>query len=134
VAWAAITISGFAFGQPLTVAPGATVEVVNTDAAPHNVTAADGSFETPDLNQDDTATFTAPAAPGRYQFTCTLHPEMTGTLIVAGAGNGNSSSGNGGADRSGGDADGADSQRGGDHGGRQQHSTTAPGRGTSDGY
>ncbi|OLS96347.1 hypothetical protein BJF90_11400 [Pseudonocardia sp. CNS-004] len=55
---------------------------MNTDAAPHNVTASDKSFETPDLNQDETATFTAPSTPGRYEFTCTLHPEMTGTLVV----------------------------------------------------
>jgi plastocyanin len=134
---ATITITGFAFGQPLTVAPGATVEVVNTDAAPHNVTAADGSFETPDLNQDDTATFTAPTEPGRYEFTCTLHPEMTGTLVVeGGAGDRGRSrstepdteSRRGGAGGSGGEHD--DS--------RSQHQTTAPGRadpnGSSDGY
>jgi plastocyanin len=125
---ATIRIAGFAFGQPLTVAPGAKVEVVNTDAAPHNVTAADKSFETPDLQQDDTATFTAPTTPGRYEFSCTLHPEMTGTLVVeAGGGQGRS--------RSSEPATG--SQRGGDHE-NSQHRTTAPGRentgGSSNGY
>jgi plastocyanin len=125
---ATIRIAGFAFGQPLTVAPGAKVEVVNTDAAPHNVTAADGSFETPDLQQDDTATFTAPTAPGRYEFTCTLHPEMTGTLVVEAGG------GEQGRSRSSEPATG--SQRGGDHDNRQ-HQTTAPDRekgSSSDGY
>jgi plastocyanin len=125
-----IRIAGFAFGQPLTVAPGAKVEVVNTDAAPHNVTAADGSFETPDLQQDDTATFTAPTTPGRYEFTCTLHPEMTGTLVVETGG------GEQGRSRSSEPATG--SQRGGDHDSSRQHQTTAPGRentgGSSDGY
>jgi plastocyanin len=125
---ATIRIAGFAFGQPLTVAPGAKVEVVNTDAAPHNVTAADGSFETPDLQQDDTATFNAPTTPGRYEFTCTLHPEMTGTLVVEAGG------GEQGRSRSSEPATG--SQRGGDH--DKQHRTTAPGRentgGSSDGY
>jgi plastocyanin len=145
---ATITISGFAFGQPLTVAPGATVEVVNTDAAPHNVTAADGSFETPDLAQDETATFTAPNAPGRYEFTCTLHPEMAGTLIVEGDAGGSSAgdrAGDQGRTRS--TEPPADSQRGGngantsggDHDrARSQHQTTVPGRenanGSSDGY
>jgi plastocyanin len=130
-AGATITIKGFAFGQPLTVAPGSTVEVVNTDAAPHNVTATDRSFKTANLNQDETATFTAPTTPGRYEFTCTLHPEMTGTLIVeAGAG------GQGGS-RSSEPATG--SQRGGGHDGSGQHQSTAPGRestsgGSSDGY
>jgi plastocyanin len=124
-----ITIKGFSFGQPVTVAPGATVEVVNTDAAPHNVTAADDSFKTANLNQDEKATFKAPTAPGRYEFTCTIHPEMTGTLIVeAGGGQGGS--------RSSEPANG--SQRGGDHNG-SGHQSTGPGRedsggGSSNGY
>ena len=80
-----ITIAGFAFGAELTVRPGSTVRVVNMDAAAHNVTAADGGFATQTLAQGGSATFTAPAAPGRYAFRCTLHPEMTGTLVVAGA-------------------------------------------------
>lgn len=117
---AEITIAGFAFGQPLTVAPGEKVEVVNTDAATHNVTAADGSFETPDLKQGDTATITAPTTPGRYEFSCTLHPEMTGMLIVEGSG---------GQGRS---------RSSGDDGNTRQHQSTAPGRdgtgGSSNGY
>jgi len=131
---ATITIKGFAFGQPLTVAPGTKIEVVNTDAAPHNVTAADGSFKTSNLNQDETATFTAPNTPGRYEFSCTLHPEMTGTLIVEGnggeQGRSRSSEPTGGSQRGGGSS--------GDHNGSQQHQSTAPGRentgGSSDGY
>jgi plastocyanin len=124
-----ITIKGFSFGQPVTVAPGATVEVVNTDAAPHNVTAADQSFKTANLNQDEKATFKAPTTPGRYEFTCTIHPEMTGTLIVEADG------GEGGS-RSSEPATG--SQRGSDHNG-SGHQSTAPGRdktggGSSDGY
>jgi plastocyanin len=132
-----ITIAGFAFGQPLTVAPGATVEVVNSDAAPHNVTAADGSFETPDLAQDEKATFTAPTEPGTYEFTCTLHPEMTGSLVVEGNAAGGSAGDHGRTEPP------ADSKRdgpgantsGGDHNGsRSQHQPTAPGRGSTDGY
>ena len=128
-----ITIAGFAFGQPLTVAPGATVEVVNSDAAPHNVTAADGSFETPDLAQDEKATFTAPTEPGTYEFTCTLHPEMTGSLVVEGKAAGGSA-----GDRGRSTEPRGDSQRdspGADHNGSSsQHQPTAPGRGSSDGY
>jgi plastocyanin len=133
---ATITIAGFAFGQPLTVAPGATVEVVNTDAAPHNVTAADGSFETKNLNQDETATFTAPTKPGRYEFSCTLHPEMTGTLIVEAEG-GDQARSRSSEPATGSQRDGGSS--GGDHDSSRQHQqTTAPGRentgGSSDGY
>ena len=64
--------------------PGATVRVVNTDTASHNVTAADGAFATETLASGASATFTAPATPGRYAFRCTLHPEMSGALVVAG--------------------------------------------------
>jgi plastocyanin len=145
---ATITITGFAFGQPVTVAPGATVEVVNTDAAPHNVTAADGSFETPDLNQDEKATFTAPTAPGRHEFTCTLHPEMTGTLIVEG-GEADSSAGDRGDDKErtrstepNGESKRSDtgSGSGGDHDKAGQHEKATPGQenssshGSSNGY
>jgi plastocyanin len=41
-----ITIQGFQFTGDLTVRPGSTVTVTNADAAPHNVTALDGSFAT----------------------------------------------------------------------------------------
>ncbi len=78
-----ITIADFAFGPELTVQPGATVRVVNTDSASHNVTAADGAFATETLASGASATFTAPATPGRYAFRCTLHPEMSGALVVA---------------------------------------------------
>jgi plastocyanin len=90
---ATITIANFAFGQPITVAPGATVTVRNTDTAPHNVTATDGGFATRNIGQNESVTFTAPTRPGRYAFSCTLHPEMTGTLIVEDA---NGSGGNAG--------------------------------------
>jgi plastocyanin len=133
-----ITIAGFAFGEPLTVAPGTTIKVVNTDAAPHNVTAADGSFETPDLNKGDTANITAPTTPGRYEFTCTLHPEMTGTLLVEGEGDRGGDQGREGSSESSTDSKGSGSS-GGDHKGNGQgHEKTAPSRGTpngsSDGY
>jgi plastocyanin len=81
-----ITISNFAFGGELTVAPGATVTVINKDSAQHNVTATDGSFKTANLKQGESATFTAPTKPGRYAFTCTIHPQMTGALVVGAAG------------------------------------------------
>ena len=136
-AGATITIAGFAFGQAMTVEPGATVEVVNSDAAPHNLTASDGSFETPDLKQDEKATFTAPTTPGRYEFTCTLHPEMTGTLIVEGAGKGGDQGRARSSEPTTGSERGGAGTSGGDHS-RQQHDTTAPSRGdtggSSDGY
>ena len=76
---ASITIENFQFGSALTVKPGATVKVTNKDGAAHNVTSDDGtSFKTPDLGKDESASFTAPNAPGNYKFSCTLHASMSG--------------------------------------------------------
>jgi plastocyanin len=54
-----------AFGEPLTVAPGATITVVSKDF--------DGSEQ---------GTFTAPTQPGEYAFYCKYHLNMKRTLIV----------------------------------------------------
>jgi plastocyanin len=82
-----ITVLNFAYGSPLTVAPGAMITVTNQDAAAHDVVSDDdGKFRTPLLKQGENATFTAPVAPGTYKFSCSVHANMTGigTLIVQG--------------------------------------------------
>ncbi len=71
----------------VTVSAGAEVVLTfeNRSTMPHNLT-----FEAPipaatativDPGASETITFTAPAA-GEYVFVCTLHPGMSGTLIV----------------------------------------------------
>ena len=80
-----ITIQNFSFGAPLTVKPGATITVTNADGAAHDVASDDqGGFRTPLLNQNESATFTAPTQPGTYKFSCTVHAQMQGigTLTV----------------------------------------------------
>jgi plastocyanin len=77
-----ITIAGFAFTGPLTVSPGATVTVMNTDAADHTVTAdSAGTFDV-QAPAGKTVTFTAPTQPGTYDYHCSIHPNMHGKLIV----------------------------------------------------
>jgi plastocyanin len=77
-----ITIQSFAFGAPITVSPGQVLTIVNSDPAPHTVTADDGhSFDTP-VSPGGRATMTAPSAAGRYPFSCVVHPTMHGMLIV----------------------------------------------------
>ena len=79
---ATITISGMKFGEPVTVAPGATIEVVNEDSAEHSVTSqTEGQFDT-HVDGGAKKTFTAPTQPGEYPFYCVYHPNMKGTLIV----------------------------------------------------
>jgi plastocyanin len=78
-----ITISGMAFGDPLTVSPGATITIVNKDTVEHSVTAdPKGPFST-DVDGGEQKTFTAPTQPGTYPFVCKYHPNMKGTLTVA---------------------------------------------------
>ena len=77
-----ITISDFKFGAPLTVKPGASVTVVNSDSAEHTVTADSGSAFNAEVSGKGTTTFTAPTQPGTYAFHCTYHPTMHGQLTV----------------------------------------------------
>ena len=77
-----ITIGDFKFGDPLTVRPGATVTVVNSDGAEHTVTADSGSAFNAEVSGKGTTTFTAPTQPGTYAFHCTYHPMMHGRLTV----------------------------------------------------
>lgn len=78
-----ITISGFGYGDPLTVAPGVLVTVINEDPEAHSATAADGSFDTGLFGQGEEMTFAAPSAAGTYDIMCTAHPDMGGQLIVS---------------------------------------------------
>ncbi len=78
-----ITIADFAYGEPLTVPPGALIKVINEDSARHDVDAKDGtSFNTDLLGQGEELTFNAPDEEGTYDFTCSAHPQMSGELIV----------------------------------------------------
>jgi plastocyanin len=75
----------------LTVSQGDTITVSNDDTAPHTVTSG-ASPGDPDAGQlFDTSIMMAGATaeietsaiePGEYPFHCTVHPFMTGTLIV----------------------------------------------------
>jgi plastocyanin len=77
-----ITIKDFQYELPDSVAPGATVTVINEDAAPHTVTAEnDGGFDAIAAG-GETVTFTAPEEPGEYPIICTYHPQMSATLVV----------------------------------------------------
>ena len=58
-----------------------TVQWTNNDIAPHTVTAVDKSFDSGELNTGDTFTYTF-TTPGTYQYGCSYHPWMKGTVIV----------------------------------------------------
>ena len=79
----AITISDFAFSGVAEVAVGTTVTVTNDDGSPHTWTAVDGTFDSGGLGQGESFEFTFTEA-GTYEYFCSIHPSMTGTIVVTG--------------------------------------------------
>ena len=79
---ATIHISSFKYTVPASVAPGATVSVMNMDGENHTVTADKGSAFDVKATAGSTVTFVAPTKPGTYPFHCTYHSNMHATLIV----------------------------------------------------
>lgn len=80
-----VSIVEFSFNPPeKTVAVGDTVTWTNQDGASHNVTATDSSWGSstliPGMNITYTQTFTQT---GVFNYLCTIHPSMTGTITVA---------------------------------------------------
>ena len=66
----------------LVVPAGATVTWTNHDEEPHVVTSAGNQFKSsPALDTDDhySAVFTKP---GTYAYYCSIHPQMTATIVV----------------------------------------------------
>jgi plastocyanin len=79
---AAVQIANFTFkNQVLTVKPGTTVTWTNADDIPHTVTSTTGAFRSKVLDSGDKFSFTFAKA-GRFGYFCSLHPHMTGTIVV----------------------------------------------------
>ena len=79
---AAVQIGNFTFkAQVLTVKAGTTVSWTNGDDIPHTVTSNSGAFKSKVLDSGDKFSFTF-AKPGQFGYFCSLHPHMTGTIIV----------------------------------------------------
>jgi plastocyanin len=78
-----MVISGFAFSGPDTVRVGDTILVINDDTFPHTWTSEDGGWASGTLSTGQTFFYTFETA-GTFDFLCTIHPEMTGTITVEG--------------------------------------------------
>lgn len=79
---AAVEIGNFTFKSPtLTVKPGTTVTWTNGDDIPHTVVSKNGLFKSKVLDTGDRFSFTF-AKPGQFGYFCSIHPHMTGTVIV----------------------------------------------------
>ena len=79
---ATVMIDNFTFNPPrLTVKAGTTVTWNNEDDIPHTVAASAKAFKSKALDTGDKFSFTF-ATPGQYEYFCSLHPHMTGTIVV----------------------------------------------------
>jgi plastocyanin len=77
-----VEINNFMFmPMTLTVAVGTTVTWKFDDTTDHTVAADDQSFTSPAMGQGQTYTHTF-KTPGTVKYHCSIHPFMTGTIIV----------------------------------------------------
>jgi len=78
-----IEIKDFAFNpQTLTVKSGEKVTWINRDEEPHTIVSVEKQFKkSTALDTDQEFTITA-GAPGTYTYFCSVHPKMTGTIVV----------------------------------------------------
>jgi plastocyanin len=84
-----VKIDNFAFApQRIVVKAGTTVTWINADDAPHTVASSTKVFKSGALDTEDKFSFTF-ATPGTYEYFCSLHPHMTGTVVVEVAAAGN---------------------------------------------
>lgn len=77
-----IEIKAHGYGtSELTVPPGTKVTWTNHDEEPHTVTSTGNVFRSPGIDTDETYSYTF-TQPGAYEYYCTLHPLMTGKVVV----------------------------------------------------
>ncbi len=78
----AVDVVNFSFDpKDITVKTGTKVTWTFKDSAAHNVAAKDNSFKSDDLKNGQTYSYTFNTA-GKYDYYCTIHQYMTGTVTV----------------------------------------------------
>jgi len=79
---AEVKIDNFSFGpETLTVAVGTTVTWTNRDDIPHTVVSTDGVFKSKVRDTDEKFSYNFSRA-GTYPYYCSVHPKMTGKIVV----------------------------------------------------
>jgi plastocyanin len=77
-----IYIDNFSFGpMDLTVQVGTRVTWINRDDVPHTVASIDQKFKSKALDTGEEFSFTF-EKPGSYEYFCSVHPKMTGKIVV----------------------------------------------------
>ena len=79
---AEVKIDNFVFGpQTLAVPVGATVTWTNKDDIPHTAVSTEGVFKSKVMDTDEKFSYTFTKA-GTYPYYCSVHPKMTGKIVV----------------------------------------------------
>jgi amicyanin len=79
---AEVKIDNFKFGpEAVTIAAGTTVTWTNRDDIPHTVVSTEGAFKSKVMDTDEKFSFTF-SKPGTYEYFCSVHPKMTGKVVV----------------------------------------------------
>jgi plastocyanin len=78
-----VVIEKHAFSpKSVTIPVGGKITWINRDSAPHTITAAGiESKKSPVLKQGQSVSDTF-SNPGTFPYACSIHPDMTGTVIV----------------------------------------------------
>jgi plastocyanin len=79
---AEVKIDNLSFApQTLTVAVGTTVTWTNRDDIPHTAVSTEGVFKSKVMDTDEKFSYRFTKA-GTYPYYCTIHPKMTGQVVV----------------------------------------------------
>jgi plastocyanin len=79
---AEVKIDNFVFGPAaITVPAGTTVTWINRDDIPHTVVSTEKIFKSKVLDTDEKFSYTFTRA-GEYPYFCSIHPKMTGKVVV----------------------------------------------------
>jgi plastocyanin len=77
-----VVMDNFGFAPAAaSVSPGTTITWTNRDDVPHNVVSTDQKFKSPVLDTDERFSHRFDV-PGTYDYFCSLHPKMTGHVVV----------------------------------------------------
>ena len=77
-----VKIDNFSFGPAeLKVPVGTTVTWTNHDDIPHTAVSTDKIFKSKVMDTDEKFSFTF-SKPGTYEYFCSIHPKMTGKIVV----------------------------------------------------
>ncbi len=77
-----VKIDNFSFGpQIISVPAGTTVTWTNHDDIPHTAVSTEGVFKSKVMDTDEKFSYTF-TKPGTYNYYCTIHPKMTGAVVV----------------------------------------------------